>query len=124
LEGQLLSEGIDRAAAIVVATSDDATSVFITLSARELNPKIKIHARGESDWAIRRLKRAGADFVNSPYQMGGLRPAASILRPSVVDFLDLSNPNSKTEIDLEEIRVELACELCRYTVVQLENRFP
>ncbi|MBW2294294.1 MAG: potassium channel protein [Deltaproteobacteria bacterium] len=116
----LIAAGIHRADAIVVGTSTDATSVFITLSARELNPEIRIHARGESDSAIRRLTRAGANFVTSPYQMGGLRTAASILRPSVVDFLDLSHPKSRTEIDLEEVRVEPGSEVLNRTVGELE----
>ncbi|MCP4037557.1 MAG: hypothetical protein GY733_11515 [bacterium] len=119
----LLAAGIERAEAIVVATSVDATSVFITLSARELSPDIRIHARGESDQAVRRLKRAGADYVNSPYQMGGQRTAASILRPSVVDFLDLSHPRSPTEIDLEEVSVEAGSELEQCSVAQIEERY-
>ncbi len=119
----LSTAGIERAEAIVIATSDDATSVFITLSAREFNPKPRIHARGESDKAIRRLKRAGADYVNSPYQTGGMRTAASILRPSVVDFLDLSSPNSPTEIDLEEIQVDALSELDGKAVDAIETQF-
>ncbi len=116
----LIAAGIHRADAIVVGTSTDATSVFITLSARELNPEIRIHARGESESAIRRLTRAGANFVTSPYQMGGLRTATAILRPSVVEFLDLSRPNSRTEIDLEEVRVEPGSEVLDRTVGELE----
>ncbi len=119
----LCAAGIERAEAIVVATSDDATSVFITLSARELNPKLRIHARGETDQAVRRLKRAGADYVNSPYQTGGMRTAASILRPSVVDFFDLSSPHSRTEIDLEEVYVDAQSELGGATVSQVESRY-
>jgi voltage-gated potassium channel len=119
----LIAAGIHRADAIVVGTSVDATSVFITLSARELNPEIRIHARGETESAIRRLNRAGANFVSSPYQMGGLRTAASILRPAVVDFLDLSQPNSKTEIDLEEVRAETGSEVVDRTVGDLEARY-
>jgi voltage-gated potassium channel len=119
----LCAAGIERAEAIVIGTSNDATSVFITLSARELNPKLRIHARGETDQAIRRLKRAGADYVNSPYQTGGVRTATSILRPSVVDFLDLSTPHSQTEIDLEEIHVDPQSELGGSTVAQVEARY-
>lgn len=61
--------------------------------------------------------------MNSPYQMGGLRTAASILQPSVVDFLDLSHPNSRTEIDLEEIRVETACGIVGARVGDIEDQY-
>ena len=97
--------GIRRARAIVVGTASDADNVFITLSAREKNPTIRIHARGESDGGLRRLRLAGADQALSAYHMGGLRIAASILRPSVVDFLEIAAPGRGEEVDLEEIRL-------------------
>jgi voltage-gated potassium channel len=114
--------GTANADAIVVATSTEADNVFITLSARELNPKLKIHARGESEASIRRLRRAGADYVNSPLQTGGLRTAASILRPSVVDFLELSLPSRGEEIDLEEIRVGEGSAASTIEVGEIERR--
>ena len=84
--------GIRRARAIVVATPSDPDNVFITLSAREKSPDIRIHARGETEAGLRRLELAGADQALSAYHSGGVRMAASILRPSVVDFLELSEP--------------------------------
>ena len=89
----------------MVATASDADNVYITLSAREKNPSIQIHARGESEAGLRRLQLAGADHVTSAYQRGGMRIAASILRPAVVDFLELSLPGRGDVVDLEEIRV-------------------
>ena len=97
--------GLRRARAVVAVTASDADNVYITLSARTMNPKILIHARGESESGLQRLRMAGADQAISAYQWGGLRLAASILRPSVVDFLELSFPGRGAEIDLEEIRV-------------------
>jgi voltage-gated potassium channel len=117
----LESAGIKRADALVAGVSGEAIGVFIALSARELCPEIRIHARGESEAAVRRLRRAGADFVSSPYQMGGMQTAASILRPSVVDFLDLSLPNSKEEIDLEEIHVGEDSKLTGLQVLEIER---
>jgi voltage-gated potassium channel len=107
LEDEILDEaGIRTARAIVVATGSDADNVYITLSARERNPKLRIHARGESEQGLRRLELAGADQVVSAYQRGGMRVAATILRPAVVDFLELATPGRGDEIDLEEIRVD------------------
>lgn len=113
--------GIRNADALVVGISAEADAVFITLSARELSPQIRIHARGESETAGRRLRRAGADFVSSPYQMGGMRTAASILRPSVVDFLELSGPSHNEEIDLEEVRVGPGSELVGLEICEIER---
>jgi voltage-gated potassium channel len=110
---------IREAQVIVVATSSESVNVFITLAARELNPGIRIHARADSESGIRRLRRAGADQVVSPYQMGGQRTAASILRPSVVDFLETSRPHRGDEIDLEEIRVEPDAEIADCEVREL-----
>jgi voltage-gated potassium channel len=116
--------GIRRARALVIATPSDSDNVFVTLSARELAPEILIHARGESEAALRRLLRAGANRVTSPYRMGGLRTAASILRPSVVDFLELSQPRRGEAIDLEEIRVAPGSPLCGRDVASLEAATP
>lgn len=112
--------GLTRAQAIVVATGSDPDNVFITLSARERNPGIRIHARGETESTLRRLKLAGADVVVSTYQIGGLRMASSVLRPTVVDFLEISRPRAHVEVDLEEIRVEPRSSLVGQSVGQLE----
>ncbi|HTQ26451.1 MAG TPA: potassium channel protein [Candidatus Binataceae bacterium] len=106
LEDRVLQDaGVHRARAIVAVTASDADNVYITLSARAMNPKILIHARGESEAGLQRLRMAGADQAISAYQWGGLRLAASIMRPSVVDFLELSFPGRGAEVDLEEIHV-------------------
>jgi voltage-gated potassium channel len=106
LEDRVLVEaGVPRARAIVVVTSSDADNVFITLSSRAMNPKIRIHARGESEVGLQHLRMAGADQAVAAYQWGALRLAASVMRPSVVDFLELSFPGRGAEVDLEEIRV-------------------
>ena len=72
LEDSVLEDaGIGSARAIIVATGSDADNVYITLSAREKNPKILIYARGDSDAGLRRLKLAGADQVVAAYQWAG-----------------------------------------------------
>lgn len=63
----------------LITTGSDPENVFITLSAREANPRLRIHARAESETAIRRLRQAGAHKILSVYQAGGQRMAASIL---------------------------------------------
>ena len=117
LDDPVLAEaGTARARAIVIATGSDADNVFIALSARELNPRITVHARGESDAGIRRLQLAGAAQVVSPYHLGGQRIAHAIARPSVVDFITLAAPaDARAEISLEEVMVgaKSRLEACR-----------
>ncbi len=120
----LLRAGIRRARAVVVGTASDSDNVFITLSARELNPSVRIHARGESDTALRRLEQAGAHQAVSAYHMGGTRMANAILRPAVVDFLEISRPRYGEEVDLEEVRIAPGCALAGQSVRALEQRAP
>jgi voltage-gated potassium channel len=122
LEDRVLEEaGLRRAFAIVVVTGSDADNVYITLSARAMNPKIRIHARGESEEGLRHLRMAGADQAISAYQWGAIRLAASIMRPSVVDFLELSFPGRGAEIDLEEIRVAEGSALIGQPIAAVEQ---
>ncbi len=122
LEDRVLEEaGVRRARAIVVVTASDADNVYITLSARTMNPKIRIHARGESEAGLQHLRMAGADQAISAYQWGGIRLAASIVRPSVVDFLELSFPGRGAEIDLEEIRVAKGSTLVGQPISAVEQ---
>jgi voltage-gated potassium channel len=125
LDDRVLEQaGVERARAIVVATASDSENVYITLSARAMNPRIPIHARGESEAGIQHLRMAGADQAISAYQWGGLRLAASILRPSVVDFLELSIPGRGAEIDLEEIRVAKDSPLVGQSIGTVERSSP
>ena len=113
--------GVRTARAVVVATGSDADNVYITLSVREKNPKALIHARGDSEAGLHRLRLAGADQTLSAYQWGGMRIAASILRPSVVDFLELSVPGRESEVDLEEIKVESGSAIAGRTISEIER---
>ncbi len=125
LEDAVLDDaGVSAARAIIVATGSDADNVYITLSVREKNPKILIYARGDSDAGLRRLKLAGADQVVAAYQWAGMRIAASILRPSVVDFLQLSVPGRESEVDLEEIRVSPASPAAGMSIAAVEQQNP
>ena len=107
-EATLRCAGIDRARAIIASTGSDPDNVFISLSARELRPDIRIHASADTSAGVRRLKLSGASQVISPHQLAGERIANALLRPGVVEFLELSDPGSKAEVDLEEIVLSAA----------------
>ncbi len=113
--------GIRSARALVAATASDADNVYITLAAREKNRAISIHARGEGDVGLRRLKLAGADQVISAYQYGGYRVASTIIRPSVVDFIELFTSGRGEEVDLEEIRIPANSAMVGKSVVEIEE---
>lgn len=102
-ESVLRKAGIERALAVVTATPSDPDNVYIALSAREINPDIAVHARGETDHGIRRMRLAGAEQVISLHRLGGQRIANAIVRPAVVDFIELSRPGAEAPIDLEEV---------------------
>jgi voltage-gated potassium channel len=88
LDETLLKMGVERAACLVAALPSDAENLYIILSAKSLNPKIRAIARASNEEAVQKLQRAGADKVISPYITGAKRMAAAALRPQVMDFMD------------------------------------
>jgi voltage-gated potassium channel len=116
-EKTLRDAGVVQAIGLVAATTTDATNIYIVLTARSLNPRLKIIARASEDRAAKHLKTAGADVVISPYAAAGHRIAQSFLRPNVLDFLDITTAGSGTlEMIIEEIRVGESSALSRTTV--------
>jgi voltage-gated potassium channel len=118
----LAAAGTTRARALVAAIGSDADNVFIALSAREHNPALLIHARAETAEGIRRLRQAGASQVISPHQLGGARIANAIVRPGVVEFLELSDVGTAREIDLEEVRLGDRSNVCGVRLRDLAER--
>jgi voltage-gated potassium channel len=100
----LLEAGIERAKGLVAVVGSDADNVYIVLTARSLNPKLFIVARGEEPGSEQKLLRAGADKVESPYRMGGQKMAHTILHPTVVTFMELAMKQG-VDWSMEEIAV-------------------
>lgn len=116
-EKTLRDAHIERAVGLVAATTTDATNIYIVLTARSLNPRLKIIARASEEHAERHLKTAGADVVISPYAAAGHRIAQSFLRPNVLDFLDITTARAGTlEMVIEEIKVGQHSRLAQTTV--------
>lgn len=88
LDEFLLKAGILKATCIVAALPSDAENLYVVLSGRALNPAIRAIARANTEEAVQKLERGGADAVVSPYITGGKRMAAAALRPQVMDFVD------------------------------------
>ena len=105
-EQTLRQAHIERARGLVAATTTDATNLYIVLTARGLNPRLKIIARASEDDAEKHLLTAGADSVVSPYHFAGQRIAQSFLRPHVVSFLDTATTHLGIDLEIGEIQVQ------------------
>jgi len=99
----LLKAGIKRAKGLVSVVSSDTENVYITLTARGLNPDLYILARSGEAGSELKLQRAGANKVVSPYHIGGSRMAQAILRPNVVDFIEIATGRGHIDLQMEEI---------------------
>lgn len=104
-EDVLLAASIKNARGLVSVLSSDASNVYVVLTARELNPELEIIARAAEESAQSRLMRAGATRVVSPYQIGGMRMVMGIVKPTVMDFLQVAMDHKKMDVDLAEVRV-------------------
>ncbi len=113
----LQAAGIEHAKGLITAVTSDTDNVYITLTARGLNPKLFILARAGEEGAEKKLMRAGASKVISPYTIGASRMAQAILRPSVVDFIELATASEHLELQIEEIRIAADSVLAGKTLV-------
>ena len=89
--------------------------MYVVLSARELNPKLTIVARA-GDEGFKKLIRAGADRVVSPYHIGGLRIAHTVLKPAVVDFIEFATKSGNIDLQMEEISIMDNSKLVGFTL--------
>ncbi|TFG93868.1 MAG: potassium channel protein [Syntrophobacterales bacterium] len=101
----LLNAGIKRAKGVVCALSTDADNLYVVLTAKELNPDVYVLSRFEDDASERRLINAGADRVISPYSVGGMRMSQAILRPAMLDFIEITTRRQSLALRMEELNV-------------------
>jgi voltage-gated potassium channel len=105
-EDVLESANIRNARGLISGLTSDADNLFVTLTARGMNPDLFIMARAVDERSEGKLLLAGADRVVDPYRLGAMRLAQSILRPAFVDFVELATHRDHLELGMEEIRVE------------------
>ncbi len=117
-EACLIKAGIQRAEGLVAVLATDADNVFLVLTARQLAPDLKIIARTSQEATKNKLKAAGADSVESPYEMGAASMAQRIIRPTVTSFLDLAFAHKRKDILMEEIPVS---DFSKLVNVQLKD---
>jgi voltage-gated potassium channel len=104
-EEVLATAGIHRARGLIAAVGTDAENVFTVLTARVMRPDLFIIARVESDDAEHKLRRAGADRVISPYQIGATHMVQTALRPAVVDFVQLATSSERLDLSMEQVHI-------------------
>ena len=107
----LRAAGIERARSIIACADSDAENIFITLTARELRADIAIVARAAAEDSEKKLKRAGADRVISPYKTSGTEMARLALHPQVTGVVEVD-----TEYRMEEIVVSEGCAGAHHTI--------
>jgi voltage-gated potassium channel len=124
-EDVLKRVGIDRARGLIAVVGTDAENVYTVLSARVLRPGLFIVGRAETEDATIKLKRAGADRVISPYQIGAMQIAQTALRPAVVDFVELATSADSLELAMEEITVAPQSAIANTSILDanLRQRF-
>lgn len=114
--------GIERARALIVCSGTDAVNVFITLSARAINEHLFIAARSIREDDEPKLLRAGANRVITPTSLGGRRLVSLVLRPTVVEWLDVLVHTENLELWLEELSLAQLPALHGKTLAQVPLR--
>ncbi len=112
----LKAAGIERAKGLISVLSTDAENLFVVLSARGLKPDLLIVARAGEEGSEQKLVRAGADRVISPYHIGGLRIAHTVLKPAVVDFIEFATKSGNIDLQMEEVTVAEGSKLAGLTL--------
>jgi voltage-gated potassium channel len=121
-EHVLVAAGIHRARGLIAAVGTDAENVYAVLTARVIRPDLFIVARVESDDAEHKLRRAGADRVISPYQIGASHMAQTALRPAVVDFIKLATSSEHLELSMEQVHIAHESALVGQSIVEASIR--
>lgn len=121
----LLTAGIERAAGIIICLPSDKDTLFVTMSARMLNRKIRIISRMVDQSQEAKLKTAGASGIVSPNFIGGLRMASEMLRPTVVDFLDSMLRSSQGQLRIHQLVITSTSSLGGKSIIEsgLKDKF-
>ena len=110
-EATLINAGVKHAKSLVAVLGTDTDNVFLVLTARQLKPDLHITARASREESKAKLRAAGANKVESPYDIGALSMAQRILRPTVTNFLDQALDDQRQDIHMEEMSVSPSSRL-------------
>lgn len=118
----LVDAGVAHARGLITTVDSDPQNVYVTLSARSLNPKLFIVARANEEGSEAKLRQAGADRVVSPYTRAGRQIAELATRPRVADFIDYALSHGQLAFSIEELEVADGGPLAGQTVADLAGR--
>ncbi len=104
-EDVLKKAGVERARGVICVLPSDADNVYATLTTRSLNPGLLIVSRADDVHAETKMMQAGADRVIRPYDIGAKRMALAVLRPTIIEFLDLAVHSSVLDLGIEQIEI-------------------
>ncbi|PKL76219.1 MAG: potassium channel protein [Candidatus Melainabacteria bacterium HGW-Melainabacteria-1] len=119
-EASLAQAGIHLASGLVAALTNDKENLFLTLTARQMNPRLKIVSKAIDLNIGRRLEIAGADYIVSPNFIGGMRMASEMLRPNVVSFLDRMLRGHENDIRIHEVTLPIGSSQAGKCLGELE----
>ncbi len=118
----LETAGIRKAKGLITALTTDADNVLVTLTARQMAPKIPIVARSAKLGTESKLTAAGATHIVSPYEIGGRRMAALLLNPDMMNFFDVVLQQDQLELGMERIHVHPTSKLVGQTMREMRLR--
>ena len=117
----LLAAGVERASSLTTVLTTDGDNLFVVLSARMLNAKLKIIARAAEEDSISKFERAGATRVVSPFSTGAVKMARFMLNPSIEDFIEIADSRGN-DLELADIQLEEANPLVGRKLMETDLR--
>jgi voltage-gated potassium channel len=123
-DNTLRSAGVMRAKGLIASLASDAENLFIILSAKTLNPSLTVVTRASEEEAEIKLRRAGADIVFTPYAIVGHRIAQALLKPHLVEFLNIATSEMGPNVMLEQMLLGQKSEMASKTFGEIQQRCP
>jgi voltage-gated potassium channel len=124
LDNTLRAAGVMRAKGLIASLASDAENLFVILSAKSLNPGLTVVTRASEEEAEVKLRRAGADIVFTPYAMVGNRLAQSLVKPHLVEFLNIATSEMGPNVMLEQMPLGQKSEMASKTFGEIQQRCP
>ncbi|MBN1223786.1 MAG: potassium channel protein [Candidatus Aminicenantes bacterium] len=122
IEDILIKAGIKRAKGLAALLPSDADNLYLVLSVRLLNPSIFILSKALDDEGEKKILQIGANRVVSPYKVGGLKIAQGLVRPTLVDFMDIIIRRKELSLAIEEFIVAKHAQMADKTLRECDVR--
>jgi voltage-gated potassium channel len=113
--------GVDKARGLIATLASDADNLFLILTAKTLNPNLQLTARVAEESSEQKMRRAGADHVFAPYNSTGHRMVQALLKPHVMQFLDVTTQATMgINVGIEQVQIEESCKYCGRALWELQ----